>query len=43
MNEMTEQVRALGPLGLPKKFEEWDKEMELIEQKVNGEEAAVHA
>ncbi len=28
VNEMTEQVRKLGPLGLPKKFATWDKEME---------------
>jgi F420-non-reducing hydrogenase iron-sulfur subunit len=43
INEMTEQVRALGPLGLPKKFKEWDKEMELLENEVNGKEEAVHA
>ena len=42
INEMTEHVRSLGPLGLPRKFQEWDKEMELLEQTVNGKEEAVH-
>lgn len=28
INEMTETIKNLGPLGLPQKFEEWDKEME---------------
>lgn len=43
INEMTEQVRGLGPLGLPKKFVEWDKEMETLEHAVNGKEEAIHA
>lgn len=43
INEMTEQVRALGPLGLPRKFEEWDREMELLEGEVHGKEESVHA
>jgi len=34
VNEMTEQVRALGPLGIPKKFAEWDKEMEELAKEV---------
>jgi len=42
INEMTEQVRVLGPLGLPKKFKDWDKELESLEQAVHGEEEAVH-
>jgi F420-non-reducing hydrogenase iron-sulfur subunit len=42
INEMTEQVRALGPLGLPEKFQDWDKEMELLEQTVHGKEEALH-
>jgi len=36
-------VRKLGPLGLPKKFQEWDKEMEILERTVNGKEESVHA
>jgi F420-non-reducing hydrogenase iron-sulfur subunit len=43
INEMTDQVRALGPLGLPKKFAEWDKELELFEHEVNGKGDTVHA
>jgi F420-non-reducing hydrogenase iron-sulfur subunit len=43
INEMTEQVRAIGPLGLPKKFIEWDKEMDMLEQEVLGKEETVHA
>ncbi len=34
VNEMTEQIRALGPLGIPKKFAEWDKEMEELAKEV---------
>jgi hypothetical protein len=40
---MVEKVRALGPLGLPKRFVEWDKEMESLEERVLGKEEAVHA
>jgi F420-non-reducing hydrogenase iron-sulfur subunit len=43
INEMTEQVRALGPLGLPKKFAEWDKELESLEHEINGKGDTVHA
>jgi F420-non-reducing hydrogenase iron-sulfur subunit len=43
INEMTEQVRALGPLGLPKMFEEWDKELVSLEHEINGKGDVVHA
>jgi F420-non-reducing hydrogenase iron-sulfur subunit len=43
INEMTEQVRKLGPLGLPKQFEEWDKEMDSLENEIEGKEESVHA
>jgi F420-non-reducing hydrogenase iron-sulfur subunit len=43
INEMTEQVRALGPLGLPKKFTEWDKELESLEVEINRKGDVVHA
>jgi len=43
INEMTEQVRALGPLGIPKKFEEWDKEMKEMENKMQGKEVTANA
>ena len=36
VNDMTAKVRALGPLDLPGKFKEWDKEMEELEAHVNG-------
>jgi F420-non-reducing hydrogenase iron-sulfur subunit len=32
INEMAEQVRALGPFNLPKQFEDWDGEMEKLEE-----------
>jgi hypothetical protein len=34
INDMVEQVRALGPLGLPKRFKEWDKEMAGLEEQI---------
>jgi F420-non-reducing hydrogenase iron-sulfur subunit len=41
VNEMVEQLEKLGPLGLPRKFEEWDKEMEHLagELKAEGQTA----
>jgi hypothetical protein len=27
VNEMTAQIKALGPLGMPEKFRDWDQEM----------------
>ena len=42
IDDMVEKVRDLGPLGLPKHFEEWDKEMELLEDAVHGKEEEVH-
>jgi len=43
INEMTEQVRVLGPLRLPKKFIEWDKELESLEHEINEKGKTVHA
>ena len=43
INEMTEQVRVLGPLRLPKKFIEWDKELESLEHEINEKGETVHA
>lgn len=42
INEMVAQVKALGPLGLPKQYEELDKELEHIEQQSSGKEAHAH-
>ena len=39
VNEMVEQVRALGPLDLPGRFEDWDSEMNELEHKVAASEA----
>ena len=40
VNDMVAKVTALGPLGLPQKFEEWDKEMAELEAKVASSEPA---
>jgi F420-non-reducing hydrogenase iron-sulfur subunit len=34
MFDMVAKVKALGPLGLPEKFKDWDQEMEALEDKV---------
>jgi F420-non-reducing hydrogenase iron-sulfur subunit len=43
VNEMTARVRELGPLDLPGKFTEWDKEMDALEHSIGAQEEAVHA
>ena len=40
VNEMVAQVQKLGPLGIPQKFEEWDKEMTHFAEHVAAKEAA---
>jgi F420-non-reducing hydrogenase iron-sulfur subunit len=40
INDMVEKVQALGPLGLPQKFAEWDKEMAELERAVQANEPA---
>jgi F420-non-reducing hydrogenase iron-sulfur subunit len=37
INEMVEQVRALGPLALPKRFEEWDREISKLEHEAHAQ------
>jgi F420-non-reducing hydrogenase iron-sulfur subunit len=37
VNDMVEQLRALGPLGLPGRFREWDREMEALAHTVEAE------
>lgn len=39
VNEMVAQLQELGPLSLPKKFEEWDKEMEHLENEIKVQES----
>jgi F420-non-reducing hydrogenase iron-sulfur subunit len=42
VNEMAQQLLALGPLGLPAKMKDWDVEMSELEQAIqNAEEASV--
>jgi F420-non-reducing hydrogenase iron-sulfur subunit len=43
INEMAEQIRALGPLNLPGRFADWDREMARLEQDVQKQETAVLA
>jgi F420-non-reducing hydrogenase iron-sulfur subunit len=40
VNELVEQVRKLGPLGVPQRFELWDKEMTHLETQISAKEAA---
>jgi F420-non-reducing hydrogenase iron-sulfur subunit len=42
MTEMVTRLTELGPLDLPGRFKEWDKEMDELEQKVREQEV-VHA
>jgi F420-non-reducing hydrogenase iron-sulfur subunit len=42
INDMVEQIRALGPLGLPRRFEEWDREMTALEEAVAEKSEAAH-
>ena len=41
VNDMTAKMKALGPLGLPQKFNEWDREMEHFAQHVAAKEADI--
>lgn len=40
VNEMVETVKELGPLGLPKRFEEWDQEIEHLAHHIAAKESA---
>ena len=40
VNEMTQQLQALGPLGLPQKFDAWDREVEHLAKEIATKEAA---
>lgn len=37
INDMVEKVRALGPLGMPHHFAEWDKEMTELEERIGAQ------
>ncbi len=38
VNDMVEKLRELGPLGVPKRFQEWDQEIAHLEEEVKKEE-----
>jgi len=40
INDMVEQLKALGPLGLPRRFKDWDREMEQLESEAGMKEVA---
>jgi F420-non-reducing hydrogenase iron-sulfur subunit len=40
VNDMVEKLTQLGPLNLPQKFVEWDREMEHLEQEIQVRETA---
>lgn len=40
VNEMVEKIQALGPLGLPERFAEWEKEIGSLETHVNQNQAS---
>ncbi|MFH0794864.1 MAG: hydrogenase iron-sulfur subunit [bacterium] len=42
IDDMVAKVRQLGPLGLPKRFEEWDEEMKELEEEISQEEVPAH-
>lgn len=43
VNDMVSKVRALGPLGLPVRFKEWEKEMEIFKHDIEESEVMEHA
>lgn len=43
VNDMVEQLRALGPLGVPRQHEDWDREMIALEAAVERQEPAGNA
>ncbi len=42
INDMAAKVKNLGPLGLPKKFADWDKEMDDLEKKIENKGEPAH-
>jgi F420-non-reducing hydrogenase iron-sulfur subunit len=43
VNDMVEKVRALGPLDMPGKHKDWDKEMQELEAHVNHSQKEISA
>jgi len=40
INEMTEQIRTLGMLGLPRRFDDWDRELQRLAENVRASESS---
>ncbi len=43
VNDMTKKIKELGPLNLPEKFKEWDKEMDDLEHELTTNLEVQHA
>jgi F420-non-reducing hydrogenase iron-sulfur subunit len=43
INEMTEQITKLGPLGLPERFADWDRELESLAEDIHVREQAAQS
>jgi F420-non-reducing hydrogenase iron-sulfur subunit len=41
INELVDEIRKSGPLGLPQKFELWDSEMDELEKQISAQEDAL--
>ncbi|MDD3180380.1 MAG: hydrogenase iron-sulfur subunit [Opitutaceae bacterium] len=41
INELVETISRLGPLGIPQKFEEWDREMSELTRQMSKQQEAV--
>lgn len=42
VNDMVAKVKALGPLNLPNRFVEWDKEVEKMQNEIDAREGVAH-
>jgi F420-non-reducing hydrogenase iron-sulfur subunit len=42
VNDMVEKIRALGPLRLPVRFQEWDAELDALQHAVQAEVTETH-
>jgi F420-non-reducing hydrogenase iron-sulfur subunit len=43
INDMVDRVRAMGPLDLPERIREWDREIDVLEEELHGKEVPAHA
>lgn len=41
VNDMVSKVRALGPLNLPSRFKEWDREVEVLQKEIEANSGGV--